>query len=307
MPDTRPTTAERRARAASRPGQGDVDSFGLTHPGLVRERNEDQFLIASVHKLMQVHQSSLDHQALGDAVSDSHGFLFLVADGVGGLPGGQEASSAALRAVVDYVTFTMRLYYHSDAEHESRFLEELERSVLRSHSAVRAEGDRIGLPGGLATTLTMVAVIWPTAYLIHVGDSRCYRLRDGTLTQISRDQTMAAALVEAGVLTPQDAERSGLRHMLASVLGAGTAEPMTASSEIQWDDQLLLCSDGLTKHVNDEEIASVLKHEPTAERCCRELVRLALERGGTDNVTVVVSRLKRDVRHGTTREAPRPW
>jgi protein phosphatase len=138
----------------------------------------------------------------------------------------------------------------------------------------------------------MVAAVWPRAYLVQVGDSRCYRLRDGTLERMSQDQTMAQALVEQGALSPSDAEQSPLRNLLASALGGTEARPVTAATDIRWDDVMLMCTDGLTKHVPEAEIEGELRATTSAEASCRRLVDLALERGGTDNVTVLVSRLR---------------
>ena len=145
----------------------------------------------------------------------------------------------------------------------------------------------------MATTLTMVTVRWPRAYLIHVGDSRCYRLRGGQLGRLTRDQTMAQAMLDAGALSADQAEQSRFKHILYSALGGREVVPDAASTDIQWDDVWLLCTDGLTKHVSDEEIGEHLARPEAAEITCRRLVDLALERGGSDNVTVVVGRLKR--------------
>lgn len=276
---------------SSRPLAADIDVYGLTDRGHVRAENEDHFLIASLHKLLRVHQSSLGPDALSQVVSESRGYLFVVADGVGGAAQGREASGAALRAIAEYATHLMTLYRRLDPQHEPTFLAELERSVRHTHRDLVEKGAASG-GGALATTVTMVAVLWPRAYLVQVGDSRCYRLRQGRLEMMSRDQTVAQALVDAGALDPEDAERSPLRNVLASALGGPEAIPMTASTDCRWDDVLLLCTDGLTKHVSESEIESELKKQGSAESACRNLVSLVLERGGTDNVTVVVGRLR---------------
>lgn len=275
-----------------RPQSGDVDVFGLTHPGRVRKVNQDQFLIATLHKLLQVRQSSLPGEELPDVVSKSRGWLFLVADGVGGHAEGERASETAVRTVAQYVTNFTDLYRRYDPHYEERFVEELTRSVQHSHDVLRQRGDHEYEGRGHATTLTMVATIWPRAFLVQVGDSRCYRLRDGQLERMSKDQTMAQALIDAGALTADQAELSPLRHVLVSALGGKEAHLMTASADMQWDDVMLLCSDGLTKHVADEEIGTALRAVESAEATARSLVDLALARGGTDNVTVVVGRLR---------------
>lgn len=276
----------------ARPGSADVDVFGLTDRGKVRKQNQDQFLVASLHKLLRVHQSSLPPDDITPLVTESRGYLFLVADGVGGRPDGQAASGTAVRTVAHYVTHLTDLYRRMDSEKEAAFLAELEKSVLRSHEVLIAEGERdYGGKGG-ATTLTLVCVLWPRAYLVQVGDSRCYRLRDGQLERMSDLQTIAEQLADAGALTRTEAQRSPFRNVLASALGGREATPMTRADEIRWDDVMLLCTDGLTKHVTDDEIRDQLRGLQSAEQACRDLVQLSVERGGEDNITVVIGRLR---------------
>jgi len=275
-----------------RPSSADVDMFGLTDRGQVRRENQDQFLIATLHKLLRVHQSSLPADDITPLISDNRGFLFLVADGVGGRPDGQVASGTAVRSIAHYVTHLTDLYRRLDPEKEGAFLTELEESVRKTHEILRVEGEKeYGGKGG-ATTLTMVAALWPRAYLVQVGDSRCYRMREGQLELMSKDQTVVQALVDSGALSETEARRSPFSGVLASALGGSEASPQTRTVEILWGDVMLLCTDGLTKHVTDTEIEAELRQIRSSEESCRRLVQLALERGGTDNVTVVISRLK---------------
>jgi len=269
-----------------RPLASDIDVFGLTHPGKVRTANQDQFLIASLHKALQVHHTSLPREQLGDLVSESRGYFCMVADGVGGRPGGERASGTAVQAIADWAVNTMRFHYQHDPVSESAYLKDLTEAVLQSHDAIRAR------EAGTATTLTMVMFRWPRAYLVHVGDSRCYRLRDGKLEQLSKDQTMAQALVDAGVMPRDVADASRWKHVLSSALGAADAVPATSVYDHRWEDVMLLCTDGLTKHVSDDEIRGVLTDVKSAEEICRTLLNLALDRGATDNVTAVVGRLR---------------
>lgn len=276
------------AESSDVPRPAVIDVFGLTHPGRVRPDNQDQFLIASLHKVMKVHHSSLPPEHLGQLTSDSRGFVFLVADGVGGGPGGRLASGTAMQAIVDYVIHAMDLNVRLDPKTEAMFLDQLRVSVERGHEKIRASGEEGRR--GMATTLTMVAVRWPRAYLVHVGDSRCYRLRKHRLDRMTRDQTMAQVLMDAGALTPNTAERSDLKHILWSALGGREARPELVTEDVEVGDVMLLCSDGLTKHVSDTEIRDALDRAVDAETMCTDLVSLALERGGTDNVTVVIGR-----------------
>ena len=275
-----------------RPIASDVDAFGLTHAGKVRRENQDQFLIASLHKLLKVHQSSLPADDITPLITESRGYLFVVADGVAGRPDGAAASGTALRTIAHYVTHLTDLYRRVDSDKEAMFLAELEASVWKSHEVLRAQGDREYEGRGGATTLTLVAVLWPRAYLVQVGDSRCYRLRGGRLERVSKDQTVAQSLIESGALTQTDAHRSPFKSVLASALGGREALPETTASDARWDDIMLLCSDGLTRHVTDAELEHELQTVTSSEASCRRLVDLALERGGEDNVTVIISRLK---------------
>lgn len=272
------------------PHQADIDVFGLTHLGLTRAENQDHFLIASMQKALRVASTSLDPAAFDEISGGSRGYLFCVADGVGS-GDGRRASSTALRAIVQHVTAFSDLYAHFDHAEEERFVAELRGGVLHGHEVLRKQLESDHQKSGLATTLTMVAVLWPHAYLVHVGDSRCYRLREGRLEQLTRDQTLAEALREDGALTGAEADRSPLKHVLVSALGSEEATPQASVHECRWDDVMLLCTDGLTKHVSDDEIAAALRGLASAEQACRDLVALALDRGGSDNVTVLVGRL----------------
>ena len=280
-------------RTGDQPHRHHVDVCGLTHPGLVRTENQDHFLIATLHKSMRILQSSMPEDALGSLESPSRGHVFLVADGVGGGPRGREASRTALRAIVDYVLKAMDLYVQLDDEIEPQFQAELRRSVELSHQAVRQAGEGDDERTGMATTLTMVCFRWPKAYIVHVGDSRGYRLRDGRLELLTKDQTMAQAMVDAGALSPDQAARSRLNHILYSAVGGSRAEPYTVVTDVRWDDRMLLCTDGITKHVSEVEIQGALERMTTAEATAHDLLQLALDRGGSDNTTLIVGRLNR--------------
>ena len=141
----------------------------------------------------------------------------------------------------------------------------------------------------LATTLTLGLAVWPKLYLLHVGDSRAYQFRQGHLTQLTKDQTMAQALVDAGALKEADLVRSPLRNILSSAIG-GTSQPVVTHHDLQAGDVIMLCSDGLTKHVTDAQIEARFREMTSSEQVCRQLVDDALEGGGSDNVTVLISR-----------------
>jgi len=140
----------------------------------------------------------------------------------------------------------------------------------------------------MATTLTLFMGVWPAYYVVQVGDSRYYLWRDGQLTQLTRDQTIAQELVDQGILTRAQATHTQFAHVLSSALGADTAEPVVTRCQADWHNVHLFCSDGLTKHVSDEKIAERLRHMTSAKQVCEQLLQDALDDGGTDNITIIV-------------------
>ena len=273
-----------------KPRDDEIDWFGLTHQGKVRKDNQDQFMLATVHRRLQVLATSvqeLDRLSLGD---DRVAFLMMVADGVGGGVGGKRASATALEMVTEYVTSSSNCFLHANSQ-EKEFVETLQAAALHSHQAVRARAAVEAGGRSMATTLTMFMGVWPWSYLLQVGDSRCYRYRDGTLTQLSRDQTIAQDLVDQGVLSRTAAERSRLSDVLSSAIGADQAEPKVTRMSSDWNNIHLLCTDGLNKHVTDERIAQVLGSMTSSKQACEQLLQETLDGGGTDNVTIIIGRL----------------
>src|SRR5207237_615112 len=154
-----------------------------------------------------------------------------------------------------------------------------------AHDQLRKYALEIG--GGAATTITMFLMIWPRAFVIHAGDSRGYRLRGGILERLTLDQTMAQVMVDTGSMTKAQAEASKLKNVLLSAAGGVNFDLEVSTTDIIRGDRWLLCTDGLTRHVKEPEIRDILGSDIGAERVCRDLLDLALERGGEDNVTVV--------------------
>jgi protein phosphatase len=264
---------------------GKIDTFGLTHCGKVRELNEDHFFVAALHKSLNLLHTSLEEVEAFEHAKQSEAYLFVVADGVGTVGGGRIASSTAVRTLVTYIGRTMGCYYGYDVESENEFIGQLESAVQHAHDTLLAEFSSKGT--GPATTLTMATLIWPRAYLIHVGDSRAYHLRRGRIRQITRDQTMGELMIDQGIMTEEQVSRSSLSNTLSSAVGA-EIKPTVGLMDLRWGDTLLLCTDGLTRHVTDEGIAEILGGADSAQTACERLVDAALEGGGRDNVTVVV-------------------
>jgi protein phosphatase len=216
----------------------------------------------------------------------------MVADGVGGAAGGETASRVALTGIARYVTRSLRCYYRSHDEDED-FTDALREGARECHEDLRRRAEEDSDYRGMATTLTLYLGVWPRAYLLQVGDSRCYLLRDGELTQITRDQTMAQEMVDLGVMKPEQVAGTRLEHTLTSSIGGSHTRPTVSRFDMNWGHVLLLCSDGLTRHVSDDRIRDVLRSMTSAKQACETLLEDALTGGGSDNITIVVGRAVR--------------
>jgi PPM family protein phosphatase len=235
-----------------------------THPGCVREANED--VVAYV---LQAANDTTRHR----------GMLALVADGMGGHAAGEVASRIAADTV-------MRLYHQlggSPPDMLAACLAEANRLICERSEAEAA-------CAGMGTTCTVLAVRDDAAFLAHIGDSRAYLLRDGRLRQISEDHSLVAQLVRDGAITDEEALRSPQRNVIVRALGLEpSVKPLISRKGIplQAGDALVLCSDGLSDLVDDETIAATVVRLPPAE-ACQELLDRALAAGGTDNISVGV-------------------
>jgi protein phosphatase len=283
MPSAPATTTQRKPR------DEEIDCFGLTHPGKLRRINNDHFLVASIHKRLVVHGTSLPSLSPTSAGDQRVAFLAMVADGVGGGEGGEVASRVALEAATQYVNSSMQCYYQADAD-ESSFVEALHEAAMQTHASVVRRAAETPEARSIATTLTLFLGVWPWFYLLQVGDSRYYVYRDGTLTQVTRDQTMAQELVDQGVFNRTDAFNSKWAHVLSSSIGGQQTAPVVTRLPADWRNVHLLCSDGLTKHVTDARIAERLGTMTSARQACEQLLQDALDDGGSDNITVIVGR-----------------
>jgi len=272
---------------ARKPRDDEIDVYGLTHVGKVRTENQDHFLLAAVHKRVEVLATNLEQEQQPPAGNQRVAFLAMVADGVGGEEGGADASATALASVMQYVNDSMSCLYERDVT-ERKFTDALQQCALASHQAIIARGGEESQHG--ATTLTLFMGVWPAYYLLQLGDSRYYLWREGKLTQVTRDQTLAQELVDRGILSRAQAPHTQFAHVLSSALGAEAAEPVVTRLQAEWANVHLMCSDGLTKHVTDEQIAERIRTMTSAKQVCEQLLQDALDDGGTDNITIIVGR-----------------
>lgn len=240
----------------------------LSDVGRVRENNEDAYVY---------------WEAEDGADFSRKGRLAVIADGMGGYEGGQEASRLAVE--------TVRAVY------EERFGDEPQSALMGAFAAAherirRYAADHLGLHG-MGTTCTAVVVLERQLHFAHVGDSRLYLVRKGEISRLTRDHSYVGRLVESGIVRSEDAETHPQRHILTAALGSGrevSADVSQQAITLDDGDSLILCTDGLWGLVNELEVAAVIGRNGPGD-ACRELVTLALQRGGPDNITVLVLRV----------------
>jgi len=274
---------------------------GKTDIGRVRKNNEDQFLIADLTKQLRVAQSSLDHSLLNSWNSNSVGHVLVVADGMGGIAGGELASGLAVETISWYVARTMPWFYRFQDGREKELEAELVNAVEKCNetvtdAAAASNFERMG------TTLTMAYVLWPRLYVVHAGDSRCYIHRGGKFVRMTKDHTVAQQAVERGLLTEEQAKTSPLGNALWNCIGGGTdgVRPDVYHLTLQAGDELLVCSDGLTRRLDDNAVRDILTRAATPEAACDALIAAANEAGGQDNITVIVARVHALTQHDAT-------
>lgn len=283
---------------------GFMDCYGASDIGRQRSSNEDHFLIADICKSMRVHQTNLglDHQSR--LFGNTQGKLLIVADGMGGNESGERASQLVLDTIVDYVLNRLSWLLQKDPENERDFIEQLKSSLRECQKVIDNESAMVPQRRKMGSTLTLAYIIWPRVFLIHVGDSRCYLLRDHRLQQLTRDHTLAQLVVENSrsssldsTIAAQESKGKGLSHVLWNVIGGGSENPHPDATafDLQIGDTLMLCTDGLSNMLTPEDITRQLDLKASSAETCDVLLKQANLNGGVDNITVVVSKFLKQI------------
>ncbi|HEY0141473.1 MAG TPA: Stp1/IreP family PP2C-type Ser/Thr phosphatase [Thermoanaerobaculia bacterium] len=249
----------------------EVKAHGLTHVGRQRQHNEDAFLV------------------------EDDARLFLVADGMGGHAAGEIASRIAVDSITEFILHTKE----DDGTWPHAYDEQFKRSTNRLMAAVRMANTRVleamrkdARLRGMGTTVVACLADENTISIAHVGDSRAYLIREGQLSRVTNDHSWVFEQVQAGMLTEAEAEKHPLRNVITRALG-GALQVTPDASEIEPrpGDVILLCSDGLTGMVPEEEINRIVTGSGgDLEKACQQLIDAANERGGLDNITAVLVR-----------------
>jgi protein phosphatase len=270
-----------------------VDLAALSHRGKVRPNNEDHFLVVRFHRAMQTLLTNLP-EGLLPLRAEEVGYGMVVADGMGGMAAGEVASRLAIRTLINLALATPDWVMIGGGLEIEQVMQRMAERYRRVDAALGEEAQANPSLSGMGTTMTLACSIGTDLILAHVGDSRAYLLHGGELHPLTRDHTLVQELVERGVVRPEQAAKHPFRHVLTRALGGGggAIEAEVQRVSLSDTDQLLLCSDGLTDMVDATTIGDILRSSVSSSDACRTLVKLALQNGGEDNVTVVLARYR---------------
>ncbi len=256
-------------------------AFGQSDLGLIRDNNEDSFLAVDLTSGLTAPTPSDLNQVVG-----AKGSLFLVADGMGGAEAGEVASRMAVDLVSHKVSEQLSITRFLN---RLAFVRILRDSVQQANLAIHQQSLDNKKQKGMGTTLTAAAVFDAAVFFAQVGDSRGYLMRNNSLIQMTQDQSLVARLVAAGELSAAQAKDHPRRTVILQALGPQEQVDVAVSfADLKRDDRVVLCSDGLSGKIEDDELKEVLGSFPEPKGACQRLVDIARERGGEDNITVIV-------------------
>jgi PPM family protein phosphatase len=274
-----------------------VNACGRTDRGRLRESNEDHFAIAELAKIMRVNQTSLPEP--GERADATHAHLFIVADGMGGYAGGELASRIAVDTVEECLLNSLKWFLGSRGVEAEEMASTLQDAVAEADQRVHQEAAPKPELRRMGSTLTLAFHHGRELFVAHVGDSRAYLCRDRRLHRMTRDHTLFAQRARLGDLPEDAAEIARLRHTITNAVGGAQRGVQTdlVRAGLEAGDRLLLCTDGLTGVLHDDDIATALSDFPQPEGACDRLIALANERGGPDNITVIVAAFHEEQGH----------
>ena len=260
-----------------------VEVFGRTDVGQTRDHNEDSFLVADLSRRNASLQPEVREHEVGP-----RGSLFVVADGMGGAAAGEIASDMAVDTIYNH----MVTQWGGDQENtEQRFAYRLKEAVELANQQIHEFAKAHVEHRGMGTTTTAAGLFDGALYLTQIGDSRGYLIRAGAITQITKDQSLMQRLVDAGELTEEEAAVSERRNIILQALGPDPHVKVDLTrQDLRKGDMLVLCSDGLSGLVKNDDILRIVTQNEDLVAICKELIELANTRGGPDNITCIVAR-----------------
>ncbi|MBX9928539.1 MAG: protein phosphatase 2C domain-containing protein [Gemmatimonadaceae bacterium] len=262
-----------------------VHVFGRTDVGRTREHNEDAFVVADLTTMNATLQPEVRTHVTGE-----RGTLFMVADGMGGAAAGEVASQMATEIVLAELDARWRQSPMKDAD---TFAAAIRGATEMANVAIHRFAAEHPENRGMGTTATIAGLLGDRLYLAQVGDSRSYLVRNGHAIQITKDQSLMQKLIEAGELTPEEAEVSERRNIILQALGPEPAVKVDLTHQpVRAGDTLILCSDGMSGQMRANDIARIVDEGPDLVTICKALIELANENGGPDNITVIAARFE---------------
>ncbi len=262
----------------------------VSHPGLVRPKNEDHFLIVDAGRFLRTQLTNLPAGSVPLHYEEVvHGIG--VADGMGGQAAGEVASRLALTLMVNLVLETPVWIFSRDEEHVQAVIDVTAKRFRQVNAALLASGNQDPRLFKMGTTLTVARSLGTDLIVAHVGDSRAYLFRNGGLMRLTRDHTLAQDLRDANLIAGMDVIADRFRHLLTQSLGTDKTEivPQIRRETLANGDKLLLCTDGLTDQVSEQALAEELSRGASPQDACEALLERALSAGGKDNVTVAIA------------------
>jgi protein phosphatase len=266
-----------------------VDFGAVSDRGKVRTNNEDHYYVGRCGRALEPLLTNVPEGEIPSEFRET-GYGMIVADGLGGETAGELASRLAIATLVKLVIDVPDWILKFDARREKEAMKRADTYFRQVHETLTQRAGSDAKLSGMSTTMTLATILGHDGIVAHVGDSRAYLYRKGDLHQLTRDQTQAQMLLEAGVITREEFAKNQYRHVLLQAIGGrgGLVDIEIHRTRFQHDDRLLLCTDGLTDMVPDSKIAEVLRRDTSAQEACDSLLELALKAGGRDNVTAVL-------------------
>jgi PPM family protein phosphatase len=267
-----------------------IDVSAQTDTGLLRANNEDQFYIARMSRALETMATSLPSVDVPQRAEEVN-YAMVVADGMGGHAAGEVASRLAITKLVDLALELPNWILKVDDKAAPELELRARQTLKEIGSVLFREGRQNPALYGMGSTMTIARSLGRDLMIVHVGDSRAYLLRSGRLHRLTKDHTYAQMMVDCGKLEACDIADSGVRHILTNALGGSTENVDVDVDRLRLEDgdRLLLCSDGLSDLVDDEAMTRTLLGAPLSSDACAQLVKMALDSGGRDNVTVIVA------------------
>jgi len=292
MSDTSSASSDVKPLVTVRPSSSPVriDVAAVTHQGHVRTNNEDHFYVSTATRTLRTMTTSLPAGDVPERADDVN-YVMVVADGMGGHAAGEVASRLAISALVKLALDIPDWIFWADEDTVPEMRRRARRAVEEVGSLLIERGRQDVALQGMGSTLTSARSCGRDLLIVHVGDSRAYLFRAGKLERLTRDHTYAQMLVDAGHLSEEDAALSRFRHVLVNALG-GSADQVAVDIDLlrlEDGDRLLLCTDGLTDCVDDTTLAATLAGTLPSNDACHQLLQLALDGGGRDNITAIVA------------------